>query len=299
MPGSALPSLRPADLEGDLPTLNELMAASQAVDGLHPPGEHQQLSWAVEEDLEAQVLVLEEDDVAVGYAALISTPEPGVWNLELGLRREWHRSAEWGPLLQAAVREVGNRGGKAARLWPHLPEMVAAAQALGFVEERRLLMLRRSLDNLERAVIPEGVSIEHFFAGEDEVDLARVTTQAFAGTAEQWIWTPPVLAARQRMTWFDPADLITACDRRGLLGFCWVKWNGPDRGEIYLLAVQPQWQGRGLGRGLALSGLQRMVEKGAEEAFLYVDDTNQRAITLYQSLNFGLDHVDVALLKRW
>jgi mycothiol synthase len=299
MPRPTLPTLRHADLDRELPALANLVAASQPVDGLHPPGEHQHLLWSLHEAAETCLLVLEKEGVAAGYAGLIATPQPGVWNLELGMRQEMHRSGDWGPLLEAAVSEVRNRGGNAARLWPHLPELMAAARRLGFVEERRLLRLHRSLPSTEEVEIPEGISLEHFVAGGDEAGVDEVTVEAFAGTAEQWVWTPEVMAARRNMGWFDPRDLITARDGRELLGFCWVKWGEPQRGEIYLLAVRPSAQRQGLGRALALAGLQRMARHGAGEAFLYVDDANQAALTLYQDLGFNLDHVDVALLKRW
>ena len=52
--------------------------------------------------------------------------------------------------------------------------------------------------------------------------------------------------------------------------------------------------GRGLGRELALAGLDHLADKGLTVGMLYVDATNDPANKLYADLGFTRDHTDRA-----
>ena len=67
-----------------------------------------------------------------------------------------------------------------------------------------------------------------------------------------------------------------------------------ELGEIYVIAVDPAFQGRGLGRQLVLAGLESLWDRGVSEGMLYVDHDNEAARKLYFSLGFLDDHVDRA-----
>jgi mycothiol synthase len=94
-------------------------------------------------------------------------------------------------------------------------------------------------------------------------------------------------------------------EREGrLAGFCWTKIHEPDEdeddegahplGEIYVVAVDPDFQGRSLGRQLVLAGLASLFDRGVRTGMLYVDRDNGTARKLYMSLGFADDHVDRA-----
>jgi len=61
-----------------------------------------------------------------------------------------------------------------------------------------------------------------------------------------------------------------------------------------VVAVDPDFSGRGLGRQLALAGLDYLAAEGTTEAMLYVDASNVRAVKLYVDLGFTLNHIDRA-----
>ena len=61
-----------------------------------------------------------------------------------------------------------------------------------------------------------------------------------------------------------------------------------------MIAVDPDFAGRGLGRQLTLAGLDYLSSKGLDEAMLYVDATNTPAVKLYVELGFTVNHIDRA-----
>ena len=62
-----------------------------------------------------------------------------------------------------------------------------------------------------------------------------------------------------------------------------------EKGEIYVIAIDPSFQGQGLGRQLALSGLEWLSKKKIREVFLYVESDNYPALKTYDSL--GFEHI--------
>ena len=74
--------------------------------------------------------------------------------------------------------------------------------------------------------------------------------------------------------------------------------DGGALGEIYVLAVDPAFLGRGLGRAIALDGLDYLARhRHATRAILYVDSANVAAVNLYRRLGFTTERTDRAY--RW
>ena len=78
----------------------------------------------------------------------------------------------------------------------------------------------------------------------------------------------------------------------------WLKVDGETAklgkiGEFYAVAVAPEAQGTGLGRGLVNAGLARLETTGISVSSLYVEGENTAALALYRSVGFVNHTVDV------
>jgi mycothiol synthase len=86
------------------------------------------------------------------------------------------------------------------------------------------------------------------------------------------------------MDWFDPEGLRMAWAGERLAGFCWTKIHPGGDGEIYIIGLHPDFQGRGLGRPLVLEGFRHLHERGCGRVFLYTEEDNGAAVRLYEKV---------------
>ena len=188
--------------------------------------------------------------------------------------------------------------------WSHgdHPAARALAERHGFDLVRTLLRLRLpSLDTLPGSPAPaDGIRIQEFDPETDASDWLALNARAFASHPEQGGMSAGDLAEREAESWFDPADFLVAKDTTGrMLGFHWMKLEpNEDDGEVYVLGVDPDAAGRGIGKLLLAEGLRRMREKGRSSASLYVEGDNEPALGLYRRFGFVDDAVDVQFRRR-
>ena len=178
-----------------------------------------------------------------------------------------------------------------------------AARALGMSPGRRLLQMSRALPLDDEQGAGEQLVTRPFRPGTDDQAWLEVNNAAFAWHGEQGGWTPEVLRQRQRAPWFDNYGFLLHERDGRLAGFCWTKLHKPANpfalhativGEIYVIAVHPDFHGLGLGRSLTVAGLRYLQRKGATSGMLYVDADNVGAVTMYEHLGFVPSRTDVA-----
>jgi mycothiol synthase len=285
-----------------------LVQAATDEDGVGPLSEHVMLHVRYGGDPRARNLLLASNGELSGYAHLDPADPVEGPSGELVIHPAYRRQGLGLLLTRALVTEAGPRP---LRLWAHgdLPGAVALAAAAGFERARALWQMRRSLQaDLEQPQLAEGVTIRTFVVGQDEAAWIDLNSRAFAHHPEQGAWTREDLDLREREPWFDPSGFFLAERDGKLVGFHWTKIHGPAGGgaagaheaigEVYVVGVDPDQRGLGLGRSLTLVGLQHLRERGLSQVMLYVDESNTPAIRLYQSLGFTHWHTDVMFAHR-
>ena len=166
----------------------------------------------------------------------------------------------------------------------------AEAEAAGLGLAREILQLRVALP-LEAAVDDPALATRPFVPGADDVGLLTVNNRAFAWHPDQSDWTVEDLRARTSEQWFDPEG-FRVHERDGrIVGFCWTKVHpaddvDPALGEIFVIGVDPDHHGRGLGRALVVDGLRHLADCGLRTGMLHVEHDNTAARNLYRSLGF-------------
>lgn len=136
---------------------------------------------------------------------------------------------------------------------------------------------------------PEGVEIRGFHPEDphDVDEVLRVNAAAFAHHPEQGALDRAGLAERMGEPWFEADGLLTAWTGGRLMAFHWTKQHSPTSGEVYVVGVSPDAQGRGLGRLVTLAGLDHLASLGVDDVHLYVESDNTAAVALYSGLGFS------------
>lgn len=222
-------------------------------------------------------------------------------------------------LAQAALDHAGTGRLQA---WAHGNHAAAARLAERFGAEAgrelyRLRLTHRTDTSAESSgseetprvwdeTVPEGVRIRPFQPGTDDAAWVTANAAAFADHPEQGSMTVEDLRARQAEPWFDAEGFLIAEDTTGpeptVLGFHWTKIHPAQDGhaplgEVYVVGVVPEAQGRGLGRLLTVAGIRHLQRQGVDAVMLYVDADNTPAVSLYRALGFTRWDTDVMYVR--
>ncbi|GAB2996389.1 mycothiol synthase [Saccharothrix stipae] len=270
---------------GQADEISGLLGAAQATDGVAPVGEAVILRLRPDARGSRHLLV-REGEALVGYLHLdVFGDSDGNEVAELAVHPDHRRRGVGTALLDA----VADRA-KPLRIWSHggHPGAEALAAKLAYRKVRELLRLRRPLDgDLPAPVLPDGVTLRPFVRGRDEAAVVYVNHRAFAWHPEQSAMSIEDLRQREDQHWFDPAGFLLAVDGDGrLLGFHWTKVHTADLGEVYVVGVDPDAQGGGLGKAITLAGLAHLRDTGLTRVMLYVESDNAAALAVYDRLGF-------------
>jgi mycothiol synthase len=288
----------------DQADVTELLAAAVLVDGQPALSEQKRIEANAGPDeatIGARSLArLTGSGRLVGYGHLSRGNES--WGIEIVVHPDHRDDAEplGSLLLGSLLEEVGTLGGGQVYFWA--PRAAAVhdhiAEANGLEAGRDLIQMRVPLPLAPQPHHhAEALVTRAFRPGQDESAWLAVNNRAFATHPEQGGWSLEELVGREQEPWFDPAGLLLYEVDDRLAGSCWTKIHrgtDPPLGEIYVISVDPGFQGRGLGRSLTEAGLSWLADAGIGVGMLYVDGDNVAAVKLYRSMGFIDDHVDRA-----
>jgi mycothiol synthase len=164
------------------------------------------------------------------------------------------------------------------------------------VNKRPILRLRCNLNdlNLSESNWQSEFEVESFKRNKDESRYLDLNNQIFKGHPDQSDWDLSKLLAKMGEVWFRPDRLIFMKKDGRDLGFFWLKEHqliGERVCEIFVIGIIPSLQGEGLGKKILTLALKQMILDGYSQAWVYTDESNERALKLYRSFGFEIDLV--------
>lgn len=278
--------------------LLDLFNAAAVADGVQPVSDQALLHVKHGAPGTARHLIVPAEGGVAGYAHLdLANPAQGpVAELVV---HPWHRRLGLAKTLAACLAELAQD--ERLRLWAHGNQPAAAAFAAkaGFRSHRTLWQMRRSLmEPLPPYDLHDVVTVTTFRPGVDDEAWIALNAQVFATHPEQGRLQLVDLQQLMTESWFDPSGFFLAWRSDQLVGFHWTKVHPPIHerpaiGEVYVLGVSPDEQGKGLGRALTVIGLEYLRGRGLDIVMLYVDGDNEAAIRTYTALGFTKWKADV------
>lgn len=231
----------------------------------------------------------------------------GDWPGQVALRKGWAR-AEARPWNEATpmahLRMVRGGGssfiedcvetlvdlGATAVLSPPLPRSAQAAWSeAGFDLHSALSLMRRSLDR-----VPPPGHLVMVADGEDDIaEALRIDGAAFD---EFWRFDRRALTEAMEATPTSVLHVVRSGDG-GLAGFA-VTGSGTTISYLQRLAVDPRWQGQGIGRSLVRASARWAKRAGTRALMLNTQSENISAIGLYEDEGFTLLDEPLAVLSR-
>jgi mycothiol synthase len=275
-----------------------LVKAAHDFDGTPAIAEHVLLHLRHGGDKSDSHLVIEENNEVIAYAHLDTTDLIAGPSVEAVVHPQ-HRGKGLGSLiLKEAIKICGDK----TRIWSHgdLPAAKAIAASLNLERLWSNLLMSKSLGEIQP--VTSKYPIRTFIASLDNQAFLELNNKVFADYPDQGGWSEDDLKVRLNEDWFETEGFFVAEDMGELIGFCWTKIHGAQThshsggdddhghealGEIYVLAVNPDYKGQGVGRDLTITGLNYLKYQGLNNVMLYVGVENKPAFNLYKSLGFN------------
>jgi len=275
-----------------------LIKAAQDFDGTPPIAEHVLLHLRHGGDNSDSHLVIEENQEVIAYAHLDTTDLVAGPSVEAVVHPQYRGKGLGSLILKEAIKICGDK----TRIWSHgdLPAAKVIANSLKLERLWANLLMSKSLGEIQP--VTSKYSIRTFIPGLDEQGFLALNNKVFANYPDQGGWSEDDLRIRLNEEWFQKEGFFVAEDRGELIGFCWTKRHGAHThshsnqdddhghealGEIYVLAVKPDYKGQGVGRNLTITGLNYLKYQGLNNVMLYVGVANKPAFNLYKSLGFN------------
>ena len=188
--------------------------------------------------------------------------------------------------LVAALRESLVATDSLTQIWIEDAQMDddKLLNSIGFSSHRDLWQMRCKFP-----LNGEGIATRPYVCGVDDEAFLEVNSRAFSWHPEQGSLDLSKLNDLFKEEWFDDEGFLLLEVKNRLAGFCWTKLHHQGDltvGEIFAIAVDPDFHGRGFGKPLTISGLNYLANAGADLGMLYVEADNKPAIRIYEDIGF-------------
>jgi len=138
-------------------------------------------------------------------------------------------------------------------------------------------MVNLTMDSPSRSSLPESAVLIRQFRPHDLSDVMDLDREVHGS------YDPQLFVSFYEL---HPRTLLVAEQQGRVVGFILGFKSHPLQGRIFWLAVQPAYQGQGLGRRLLTALLTIFRRLGAPTATLEVRISNSQALALYTSMGF-------------
>jgi len=242
---------------------------------------------------EQNIFIVETGGDLIAYLDI--QPEPIIARAVLNcfVHHEHRRKGLATGLFNHALRRAGEIGAKVAHVNVRKKNDVArkVLSRLGFRFIRRSHELRIDLDKASLSQ-KTGCPVRRLQTGE-EGKLTEIQNRSFTGT---WGFNPNTeeeIRYAISIGNSTPEEIFLACEGDKPIGYCWTRIEhraSPDIdetiGRIFMIGVDPDYRGRGVGTSVLLAGLTHLKNKGIRVVELTVDSKNRSARKLYRSVGF-------------
>ena len=132
-----------------------------------------------------------------------------------------------------------------------------------------------------------------FVPGTDDEALRLLNNRAFAQHPDQGGQNATRFQSGLEQAWVRPEGIRLYEVDNKLAGFCWTRIHQePPLGEIYVIGIDPDFHGQGLGGPMTAAGLHWLHQQGLDTAMLYVEANNEPALATYERLGFRTVRTD-------
>ena len=207
-----------------------------------------------------------------------------------------HRRQNLGTeLLRWSIHKA--RKGRAGKMHASVEDRNIKGQGflsrVGFIPVRRHLRMKLDLSRFsEGRKAFESTQLENFLEGQESA-LAEIQNAIFKGS---WGFCPNTeedIKFFLKLTGSRLQDILVLFAGEKRAGYLWPHiiseepgYVFPKQGRIHMCGIVKEFQGRGWGRSLIISGLLWFRQLGIQNIELMVDSQNVPAVALYKSLGF-------------
>ena len=165
----------------------------------------------------------------------------------------------------------------------------AFAEKMGFRLERDGVRMEWNPRPVPELSLPDGYGLRTYREG-DEVAWSELINRAYSTTPNPTDYTPEKVREKWIETPCFMPDGSFFVTRDGRLVGCFMAWReveeGPSRGRLHWLAVDPEHRRRGIAKFLTVTVLRHLQEKGLDSIFLDTGYNLPVAMEMYRKFGF-------------